>query len=315
MDELLIKYILGETTTEESQQVNNWIAQNDTNRKYYEDFKLLWDTSKTMQVESKLDPERSWQAFKQKAAQANDNVRPLRTSINWLQIAAVLLLILTAGGVLYRVLKPTNPVMLTAQTTYNTRIDTLADGSIITLNKNSTLVYPSKFAGNTREIKLAKGEAFFEITPDKSKPFIIKVNDVAVKVVGTSFNIKANNNRTEVIVETGIVQVIRKEVVVKLKPKEKVEADADGIIKLQTQDALYNYYRTGEFQPNNTPLWRLVDVLNEAYHANIVIGNKALQNQPITTTLKYGSLDGVLSVICKTFNVHARKSGNKIIIE
>ena len=315
MDELLVKYILGETTTEENQQVNNWIAQSNANRKYYEDFKLLWNTSKTIKVESKLDPEQSWQAFKQKATQATDNVRPLHRPVNWLRIAAILLITITAGGVLYRVLKPATPIMLTAQTSNNTRVDTLVDGSIITLNKNSILVYPNQFAGNTREIKLVKGEAFFDIAPDKSKPFIIKVNDVAVKVVGTSFNIKSNNNRTEVIVETGIVQVIRKEVVIKLKPKEKAEAGKDGVKKLESDDMLYNYYRTGEFQPNNTPLWRLVDILNEAYHTNIVIGNKALQNQTITTTLKYGSLDDVLKVICKTFNAHARKAGNKIIIE
>lgn len=315
MDELLVKYLLGETTTEESQQVNNWIAESDANRKYYEDFKLLWNTSKTIKVESKLDPEQSWQAFKQKATQANDNVRPLRRNANWLQIAAVTLMMVTAGGVLYRMFKPAEVTMFTAQTTDNTRIDTLADGSVITLNKNSTLIYPSKFAGNTREIKLAKGEAFFDIAPDKSKPFIIKVNDVAVRVVGTSFNIKANDDRTEVIVETGIVQVIRKEVTVKLKSKEKAEAGANGITKVQSSDVLYNYYRTGEFQPNNTPLWRLVEVLNDAYHANISIGNKALKNQPITTTLKYGNINDVLNIVCQTLNADWRRAGNKIIIE
>ena len=70
------------------------------------------------------------------------------------------------------------------------------------------LSYPASFKGKTRSIKL-KGEAFFNVAPDKEKPFIIDVNDVQVKVVGTSFNVRSYNGITEVIVETGIVQVTK----------------------------------------------------------------------------------------------------------
>ena len=108
-----------------------------------------------------------------------------------------------------------------AQTGQNVLIDTLSDGSVITLNKRSSITYPSKFKGNTRAIAL-KGEAFFNVAPDKKKPFIISVNDVQVTVVGTSFNIKSENGNTEVVVETGIVRVTRSGKTVELNAGEKV---------------------------------------------------------------------------------------------
>ena len=96
----------------------------------------------------------------------------------------------------------------------------MPDGSVITVNKNSTLSYPSEFKGKTREVAL-NGEAFFKVTPNKEKPFIIHVNDVTVRVVGTSFNIRSEKGKTEVIVETGIVQVTKNKRTVSLLPKRK----------------------------------------------------------------------------------------------
>jgi transmembrane sensor len=141
------------------------------------------------------------------------------------------------------------------------------------------------------------------------------VNDVVVKVVGTSFNIKTTGPNTEVIVETGVVQVIQQEIVVKLKPKEKASVQAGRVQKGSSQDELYNYYRTQKFVANNTPLWRLVDVLNEAYHTNIVIDNKKLANRVITTTFKADSLDRILGLISKTLNVEIIKKPHLIIIK
>lgn len=317
MDELLTKYMLNETTPVENETINRWLSENENNRKYFDHFKLIWDTSRELKIESKLDPDASWAEFKELAQSrsgASAKVRPLNAANRWLKIAAIWLVILGSAGILYSVFKPAKAVMLTLQSGSIVRKVTLSDGSLITMNKNSVLNYPDKFTGDTREISL-KGEAFFDVAHDKSKPFMIHVNDVVVKVVGTSFNIKATGPNTEVIVETGVVQVIQQEIVVKLKPKEKASVQAGRMQKSSSQDELYNYYRTQKFLANNTPLWRLVDVLNEAYHANIVIDNKKLANRVITTTFKADSLDRILGLISKTLNVEIIKKPHLIIIK
>ena len=205
--------------------------------------------------------------------------------------------------------------MITASASDTALIQKLNDGSVVTLNKNSSLAYPDKFAGDEREVTL-NGEGFFQVTPDKSKPFTVHVNDITVKVVGTSFNIRTLNGKTEVIVETGIVQVSRKNKMVELRPKEKVlvSQEDSSLVKQVETEKLYNYYRTKEFVCDNTPLWKLVEVLNEAYQANIVIQKPQLRSLPLNTTFSNESLDHILEVIQLTFDITVEKENDKIIL-
>ena len=85
------------------------------------------------------------------------------------------------------------------------------DGSIVTLNRNSKLIFPKHFTKNVREVTIT-GEAFFDVKPNTSKPFIINAGNVQVKVLGTSFNVCAypGTETVEVVVESGKVQVTRK---------------------------------------------------------------------------------------------------------
>lgn len=84
---------------------------------------------------------------------------------------------------------------------------TLADGSTIWLNSNSSISYPEKFSRRKREIIL-RGEAFFEVSKIKNHPFIVKTAQVDVKVLGTSFNVRAyeNDSLVEVQVSEGKVK-------------------------------------------------------------------------------------------------------------
>jgi ferric-dicitrate binding protein FerR (iron transport regulator) len=82
----------------------------------------------------------------------------------------------------------------------------LPDNTIVWLNSSSTISYPNNFDGNTRTVELI-GEAFFDVTHDETKPFIIQSGDIQVKVLGTSFNFKhyAEDTHAVLAVETGTV--------------------------------------------------------------------------------------------------------------
>jgi hypothetical protein len=67
---------------------------------------------------------------------------------------------------------------------------TLADNTVVWLNAGSRLVYPTAFSGKTREVLLF-GEAYFEVTKNAEKPFIVKTSDIQIKVLGTHFNVSA----------------------------------------------------------------------------------------------------------------------------
>lgn len=315
-NDLLVRYLLNETNREERLQAEEWIAASAVNRKYFDDFKLIWEQSRQLINTDRINENEAWQRFRQRIHPGERKpavVRRIGYRFQWTRIAASLAAVVLVTWL--TTLFFSNKT-ITVESKGTTLASILPDSSLVTLNKNATISYPSAFRGKERDVTL-KGEAFFNVTPDKKKPFVIHVNDVTVKVVGTSFNIKSANGHTEVIVETGIVQVTRNNQTVELRPKEKlVTGDNDTAMQKEiVADKLYNYYRSKEFICNNTPLWKLAETLSEAYNVNIVIQRPALRNLPITTTFSNKPLDSILTVIEKTFEVTSEKRNNQIILK
>lgn len=310
---LIMRYLLHETSAAENILIENWISNNTQNQKYFEDLKLIWETSKHIGTNNTVDENEAWKRFKQKAHQRELESKMI-SRFGWIKIAATLFLISTIGWFAYQQFK--TPELIIERTFAETKIINLPDGSTVTLNKYSSLNYPERFKGNTRNIKLLSGEAFFLVTPDKSKPFIIDTRNSSIRVVGTSFNIKCSPTITEVIVETGIVKVIKKSKSIELKPSEKVVVDnRSNILKKQViTDKFYNYYITKEYVAKDTPLWRLVEVLNDAYDVKIIIKKEEIKNLKLTSTFKNESLEKILNVIAETFQLQITKENNQIIL-
>ncbi|MGZ3873027.1 MAG: FecR family protein [Mucilaginibacter sp.] len=312
-DDLLISYLLKEVSDEQARLVKEWRAASEANEQRFGQFRLIWETSKKFRLDDPADASDSLQRLKQKAAQPL-KVKKLYPGYGWLRIAAAVLL-LAGGAWIYFGQRAVKQLQFATADTVKT--DTLSDGSVITLNKYALLQYPEKFNGKQRNVILKKGEAFFSVAHDKAKPFIITAGGTAIRVVGTSFNVKNKNGTIEVIVETGIVQVSRNGSAILLKPGERilVEPGTRTLIKAHISDHLYTYYRNREFVADNVPLWRMVQVLNEAYDTNIIIGRKELKDLPLNTTFKNESLDDVLAVISRTFKISVEKRNDQIILK
>ena len=194
-------------------------------------------------------------------------------------------------------------------------VDTLSDGSIITLNKNTVLNYPVSFKAKTRTVKL-KGEAFFKVTPNKAKPFIVDAGNVTVTVLGTAFNIKNYDSSTQVIVESGIVKVTRGDQSIQLQKGEQVliKNNAAAFEKSTVKDSLYNYYRSKEIVCNNTPLPDVIETINQAYNTHIVLGDDAVKQLRLSTTFKEEDLETVINVIQQTFYLRVTRQGDSTIL-
>jgi len=290
--------------------VKQWLTD-DANLGYFNQLKKIWNDSRHLALTSTVDENTAWQKFQQKIHPAV--VR--RTGFGWMRVAASVIIIVGLGLLAYWISGDrTKEMTVVAQKTVLN--DTLPDGSVVTVNKGSSIFYPSKFKGDTRKVSL-KGEAFFNVTPNKNKPFIISVNDVQITVVGTSFNVKTSNGKTEVVVETGLVKVTRAGKTVELRANEEtlIEEKDSVLTKEKVSDQLYKYYRTKEFVCDDTPLWKLVEVINEAYNSHVVIDNPALKNMSITTTFNNESLDQVLNVVSLTLNIKIVKEGDTINLQ
>lgn len=318
-DDLLVKHVVGETDADENATVDHWLKADKKNLSYYNDFKKIWDNSLLIAAKNThVNENTAWKLLQNRIHEKDNDVHTLRrSSFQWLQIAASIALISTVGwfGYSYFENKSANTLMQihAANTILN---DTLPDGTKVTLNKNSSLSYTSKFKGNTRPVTL-KGEAFFNVSPDKTKPFIITINDVTVQVVGTSFNVKNKSGKIIVDVESGIVKVSKNKDQVELRHGEKVIISElqSQLLKSVSKGKLYNYYRSKELICEQTPLQELVDVLNEIYGIKIIIKKTALQKKPITTIFKDQSLEQILEVIQETFMIQIERKNNQIILD
>lgn len=314
MEEILVKYLLGEATVAEQLSVDRWLREEDKNRRYFEQFKTIWDASKQLDARQDVDVQGAWERFNDRLVREEQpQLLPAnrRSYFNFSRMAAAAVIVLALGYYFYYTKAP---VVLVAQ--QQVVVDTLPDRSVVTLNKASALRYQKSFNKKNRKVSL-EGEAFFEITANKDRPFEIEINDVQVKVVGTSFNVKNKMDATEVIVETGIVQVLANGRSMAVHPGQKIIVDKDsGTMLLQSnQSQLYNYYRTHELICNNTPLSQLVEALNDAYGSHIIIANPATAQMKITTRFKQGSLNDILDVIAATLNLEVVRKSEQIIIQ
>lgn len=250
--EIIIKYLLGETSEEESLLVNQWLNENEKNRKYFNEITFVWKTSGITQNIEQNDVEKDRKIFIQKIGELPGEktmkpTEPVKRNLQlfmsntgpkyyqWLQIAAIFILAFCLSWTVFYFM---NRKPDTGSLAYNQIITTkgqksqiiLSDGTTVWLNSETTLRYPSAFNDMKREVFL-EGEAFFEVQKKGNKiPFIVKTSEIDIKVLGTSFNVMAypDEETIETTVVEGSVYIIRKGVKsssdqnIILKPNQKV---------------------------------------------------------------------------------------------
>ena len=312
LDDLLVKYLLQEASPEERLTVDQWLAADPANRHYYDQLRLIWEKSDQPGIVAVAgEEEQAWQTLKEKLTHPAKRHTPIHT-LRWAAAAAAVAAVL-CGFFWWR---PTPITWQQIVARDAIRIDSLPDGSIVTLNKHSSLSQPIKFDTKERTVTLA-GEAFFRIAPDKDHPFHVKTNGITITVLGTSFNIRTQNNKTVVLVETGGIEVENRQSKIRVEAGETITLGQNDPT-LQTQPAetpIYKYYQPRVFVCRDTPLGDLVDALNQAYGDSIAIENPALRYLKITTTFQDESLPQILDVIKKTLNITVQYSGARYTLK
>jgi hypothetical protein len=153
----------------------------------------------------------------------------------------------------------------------------LADGTKIWLNAGSTLSYPVRFTGNSREVYLS-GEAFFEVSTDRSKPFYVITGDLRIKVTGTRFNVTSYNNDivTQAVLVEGRIEAAKNRLFgrsVELSPGERIVYDRkeNKIKKDKVDTELYTSWVNGYLILENEPVEEIFKKLERYYDKKIVV--------------------------------------------
>ncbi|GAB7087186.1 FecR family protein [Marinifilum fragile] len=194
----------------------------------------------------------------------------------------------------------------------------LADGTKVWLNSESSLRYPVQFVGNKRKVELT-GEAYFEVTHNPSKPFVIASHDTEVKVLGTSFNISAYDDEEHIsttLVE-GSVELSclgNKEL---LKPGfQATVKKGDNRFKVEkVNTALYTSWKDGVFRYKDQSLEEICHQLSRWYNVEFFFTDYKYREYRFTGAAKKDkSLDFTLEMIEKIADVKFAIKDDKIIV-
>ncbi len=231
------------------------------------------------------------------------------------RIAAMLLVLV---GLAWGIRQMAGHKILTVETAANQRQVTLPDGTVAFLNGNTSLSYPKSFGSTERRVTL-RGEAFFQVTKNPVKPFIVETQSARVKVLGTSFNVLAppDADRVEVLVKTGIVSLAslhNKQDKILLKKGDFGLMEAGKPKRAQNPGQNYMSWRTKRFEFNNEPLKNVTGVLNHAYTTHIVLAADSLEQLRLTSTYNQVSLETILKSLCLTFHLKATQNGDEITL-
>ncbi|MGB8195245.1 MAG: FecR domain-containing protein, partial [Chitinophagaceae bacterium] len=199
--DILAKYFSGHATSEEEQLVRSWVEQSEDNRAEFNLLEKLWNASGE-ETAIVFDTQKAWQAVDARIQSGAQQVTRKGLIRRMVAIAAAAAIILLAG---LWWLNTDHVVMQTVVASEGVNEIRLEDGSIVYLRGGAELQYPTSFGKNERNVTL-KGEAFFDIARDESKPFSIIAADAKVAVLGTSFLVNTKNNHVELVVKTGRVE-------------------------------------------------------------------------------------------------------------
>ena len=179
----------------------------------------------------------------------------------------------------------------------------LADGTRVWLNAGSRLRYPVVFTGEERRVEM-DGEVYFEVAKNKEKPFIVTVNGVDIRVLGTSFNVSAYQEDVVTTLVEGKVQLKRGDEQVVLSPNQQAIWSDDKFKVKQVDARNYVLWKEGIFYFEDVDLERILDDMARWYNVNIFYMNPTLKKMKFSVEIRrYGDINEILRRIEQTKRV------------
>jgi len=315
--EFLTKYFSGNSSDEEKAEVEKWADESEENMAEFYHFKQAWSTSN----EDRFNADKAFSVVSDKLIKKTPVISmPVKEKPNFMNIAASLLILVAATALVYTYFVGFGSDSISSGVISKSEEDVfLADGSKLFLAQSGKLTYQSDFkSGNERKVKL-EGKAFFNIQKDKSKPFIIETSNAQIEVTGTSFLVKEESGYTEVSVTSGSVK-LKKSNELKYITLTKGETgvatvENKGLIKRNNRNKNYLSWMTGSFDFKATPLFEVVDLLEEKYHVDIKLKNKEIGNCKYSSTFENRPIEDIITILSKSFSLSVEKGDDEYILD
>lgn len=268
--EILYKYLKGQTTAEEETQIAEWLSADPNNQKEMDTVRFLFDSVKLygdkMQSPRRI-PLVRWRTIGRRAV----------------QIAAAVMIAAGAGFIANRhSIGELSDRHHSIYVPAGQRMElTLADGTRVWMNSDSRLEYPILFAQDVRRVKLT-GEAMFEVAHDKSHPFIVETYASDIRVLGTKFNVDADeeHHRFSTTLMEGSVRISNRldpsQVNIVMRPNEKVDLIGNYLYMSKLDDCDSPCWMNGQLDITGLSFAELMEKMEQTFAVRVVIERSSL---------------------------------------
>lgn len=274
----IIRFFKNECSEEERLLIIKWVNESQEHAEQFFRWEELYHLGNNSEKENDLAIRKAEKKLYERIEIEKSHQWFFSTINRWVKYAAVITSILAISGLtLWYFVADSQEKWITASTTNGETLEiTLPDNSKVWLNENSILKYPEHFTKEKRELHLT-GEAYFEVTKNKHKPFTVQSSAMNVQVLGTKFNFKTPSNGR--IVETSLIEGEIKvsgnnnEGAITLSPGQKVELNTvtKQMKVSETNAALDAIWHNNLIPFKNADIFDIAEVLEKVYGVKIIL--------------------------------------------
>ena len=297
---LIEKYLDGNASTAEVKELCEWIKNNDSLDR--------WIMQAIERSDSHLDEEvyeRLYTRIKEDIESREKKSHRRFSFVPMLRWAAVVCLPIIAALAVYELgldsKVDTLPLVVTAESGERAKVQ-LPDGTKVNINSASQISYPHDFNGKKRIVEL-DGEAYFEVTPDKERPFVVKAAGLEITVLGTAFDV--------------CVDVASESDRYVMQPDEKLVYDRNtGTMQVgKVYSKEYVEWTDGNLRFENESLENIVKVLSRVYNVKIVFDSAFPEGQYFFTgSIGSGGITNALDILSMTSSLHYEVCDSVIVL-
>ena len=326
-NDLVTRYLSGEMSPEERSRFLEEVRQNKEKQEALDELQKMWDLVGKVPSGEEYDLEHEWAVMREQlpgfipeTGPDETAGKPVRSLVYYtFRIAAVLVLgLLLAFAWIYVTRFAGMERVMAGNELVEVILD---DGTDVLVNRHSRLRYSRRFDQTERKVYLS-GEAWFDVTRDTTRPFIIDAGEALVEVLGTSFNVNAykQNSSVEISVESGLVALSAKrdphnQIVIKTGSGGVYHKSQKELKLIPSFEPNTISWKTRELFFDGTPLKEVIDLVNSVYGVNIVIMNRELASCPITVTFRDQSIEAILNVLESTLDLQVTRKGDEIRLD
>ncbi len=316
---LFAKFFSGEISEKEQNTLDEFISEHPENEKVFNDYEIIWSTeTKGDSFEKKI--ESALQSVKAKIGKQG-KIIPMNNNRIWLRVAAAVIIIFGISFLLNDTIFNSNTQFVSIESGEKIKEYKLSDGSIVWLNKNSKIEFPEIFTDNKRIVKMT-GEAYFIVSHNPEKPFVVETEHTTTEVLGTEFNLKAFENEQEIEIvlnkgkvkftdtksnETEIMDVNEK---ITLNKKERK------LQKETVENANFLSWKTHELDLYNMNLEEIAEVLSNHYDIKVK-ADDSVKDKIFNSSIPFKDVnsDYIINTVKLTIGVEIDSVNDEIIFK